>query len=232
MPREEIEIIGGNGVKEDLKPGELDTLVDIWFQEMDKPVDAPISETRQLVGDVLEENSAERKLAEAQWKKERRPQLVEDLREAMKRGDMTIARKNGKIVGMVRVMELQKEIHWHAPNEAIEGRVFEIGKALTIPEAQGQGIYKTVREQAIANLKEKYGDVSILAATQNDAIKKLHRKDGWEEIGFEGYLRIHGAPDEYIKSRKDEGKKGWTAFLHVGKLHRMVRTVPWDGKPV
>ncbi len=228
MPREDIEIIGGNEVKEDLKPGELDELVDIWFQEMDKPVDAPISETRQLVGGVLEENSAESELAEDQRKKERRAHLMEDLHGALNRGDMTIARKNDKVVGMVRVME----ITWAAQDDLIVGKVFEIGKALTIPEVQGQGIYKIVREQAIANLREKYGDVSILAATQNDAIKKLHRKDGWKEIGFERYLRIHGAPDEYIKSRKDkDSEDGWTAFLYIGELHNMVRMVPWDGKP-
>ena len=229
MPREEIEIIGGNGVKEDLKPGELDTLVDIWFQEMDKPVDTPISETRQLVGGVLEENSAERQLAEAQWKKERRPQLVEDLREAMKRGDMTIARKNGKVVGMVRVVEIYQTVH----SDLIEGRIFEIGKALTIPEVQGQGIYKVVSEQAIANLRKKYGDVSILAGTKNDIIKKMYVRDGWREISFGGYLHIYGAPDEYIKSRKDkDDKDGWTAFLYTPRRDRRIMRMPWDGKPL
>lgn len=237
MSREDIKIIGGNEVKVDLKPEELDELVDVWFQEMDKLVDTPISEIRQLVDNVLERVSEESKLIEAQQKRERRVHLIEDLREAINRGDMTIVRKNGKVAGMVRVVALQDELHWITREDAIEGRVFEIGKALTIPEAQGEGIYGMVNEQAIANLRKKYGDVSILAGTKNDIIKKMYRKDGWREIGFEGYLRIYGDSEAYIASRKDkDNKNGWTAFLYIGKLHRMVhgegRAVPWDGKPV
>lgn len=229
MSREDIKIIGGNEVKVDLKPEELDELVDVWFQEMDKPVDTPISEIRQLVDNVLERVSEESKLIEAQQKRERRVHLIEDLREAINRGDMTIVRKNGKVVGMVKVME----IYWAARSDLIEGRVFEIGKALTIPEARGKGIYKIVSEQAIADLREKYGDVSILAGTKNDIIKKIYRRDGWREIGFGGYLRIHGYPDEYIESRKDkDNKDGWTAFLYTPKRDRRIMRIPWDGKPL
>ncbi|MBI4235129.1 GNAT family N-acetyltransferase [Candidatus Peregrinibacteria bacterium] len=235
MPLDDIEIIGGNETKNHLQAGELEKLVALWMKETYQPVDVPISRTRVLVESVLKDLPMGNKLIsilsdvrerlrdrfpqfsktrqfQAEQKEQSRASLIQHLQKAIDRGDMTIARKEGKAIGMVRVHKLDAV----GSNQFIDGDVYEIGKALIVPEERGNGIYRALRKQAIANLRKKYGDVSILAGTKIEAIKKLNREDGWTEIGFDNYLRIHGTPEAYIDSRKENiQRKGGTAFLYI-----------------
>jgi len=235
MLLEDIEIIGGDETKERLQPGELDRLVSLWMDETYQPVEVPISRTRELVEGVLNglpigdklnsvvsgvrerlrnrfpQFSKTRKF-QAEQREQFRLGLTQHLQEAIDRGDMVIARKDGKTIGMVRVYKLDKV----APNQFVNGDIYEIGKALVVPEERRKGIYRELRKQAIVHLREKHGDVPILAGTKTEGVKKLNREDGWVEIGFDNYLRIYGATDDHIDSRKqDIQRKGWTAFLYI-----------------
>lgn len=235
MPSEDVEIIGGDETKKCLQPGELERLVGLWMDETYHPVNVPISRTRITIEGILNglpmgekltsvvsgvrerlrdhfpQFSRTRKFQYAQ-REQFRQGLTKHLQEAIDRGDMVIARKNGKAVGMVRVYKLDKV----TPNKFVNGDIYEIGKALVIPEERGKGVYRKLRKQAIAHLREKYGDVPILAGTKTESVKKLNREDGWTEIGFENYLRIYGDTDNYIDSRKEDiQRKGWTAFLSI-----------------
>lgn len=235
MPLADIEIIGGDGPKERLQRDELERLVELWMNETYQPVDVPIYGTRDLVESVLNglpmgkkltsvvygvherlrdlfpQLSRTRKL-QAEQREDSRKRLTEHLQESIDRGDMVIARKNNKAIGMVRVYKLDKV----APNNFVNGDIYEIGKALVIPEERRKGVYRELRKQAITHVREKYGDVPILAGTKTEAIKKLNHNDGWTEIGFDNYLRIYGAPDDYITSQKEDiQQKGWTAFLYI-----------------
>ena len=201
MPLDDLEIIGGNDVLNQLKPRDLDVLVDLWVEETFEPVDLPVSQTRASVGEVLDDHEKFQIALKARSKAD----LRQHLEDVLAQGNMVIAKKDGRVIGMVRVMKLDRD-----------GDIFEIGKGLVVPEERGKGVYAKVREHAIAQLRAKYGDVSILAGTKTEATKRLNRNDGWQEIGFAEYLRIHGAPDDYIESQKDDIKnKGWTAFLYV-----------------
>lgn len=235
MPLEDVEIIGGDETKERLQSGELDRLVGLWMDETYQPIDAPISRMRDLVESVLNGLPMGEKITSAvsgvrerlhdrlpqfsqtrKFQAEQREQfrqgLTKHLQEAIDRGDMVIARKNDKAIGMVRVYKLDKV----ALNRFVDGDIYEIGKALVVPEERGRGVYRELRKQAITRLRAKYGDVPILAGTKTGGVKKLNREDGWTEIGFENYLRIHGAPDDYIDSQKEDiEREGWTAFLYI-----------------
>ncbi len=235
MQLEDIEIIGGDETKDRLRRDELDQLVKLWMTETYQPVYVPISRIRDLAEGVLNglpmgkkltsvvsgvherlrdlfpQFSTTRKL-QSEQREDSRKMLTEHLQESIDRGDMVIARKNNKAIGMVRVYKLDKV----APNQFVNGDTYEIGKALVIPQERGKGVYRELRKQAIAHVREKYGDVPILAGTKTAATKKLNRKDGWTEIGFDNYLRIYGAPDDYIDSQKEDIQlKGWTAFLYI-----------------
>lgn len=235
MPLDDVEIIVGDETKERFQLGELDRLVGLWMDETYNPVSAPISRTRDLIEGVFNGLPIGGKLTsvisgvcerlrnrfpqlsktrtfQAEQREEFRKGLTQHLQEAIDRGDMVIARKNDKAIGMVRVYKLDKV----APNKFVDGDIYEIGKALVVPEERGRGVYRELRKQAITHLREKYGDVPILAGTKTEGVKKLNREDGWTEIGFENYLRIYGAPDNYIDSRKEDIQhKDWTAFLYI-----------------
>lgn len=235
MALKNLEIITGDEVKECVGSEDLDHLVDLWMQETYEPNLLPVSKIRRKIEYVLNgipmgsrllavmlgirehlrdrfpQFSKTRKIQAGQ-KEMYRKGLTEHLRQAIERGDMVIAKKGDKIVGMVRVYKLDHV----APNDFAEGNVFEIGKALIIPEERRKGIYRKIREQMIAHVRKKYGDVPILAGTKSESIKKLNRADGWIEIGFEEYMRIYGNPYDYIESAKDDIKQdGWTAFLYI-----------------
>lgn len=237
MPLEDVEIIRGDETKERLQPGELYRLVTLWMVETYHPVDRPYFENKGLIEGVLNGLPMGEKLTsivsgvrerlsdrfpqfsktrkfQAEQREQFRQGLTEHLQEAIDRGDMVIARKNDKAIGMVRVCKLEKV----APNQFVDGDIYEIGKALVVPGERGKGVYRELRKQAIAHVREKYGDVPILAGTKTEGVKKLNREDGWTEIGFDNYLRIYGAPDDYIDSQKEDiQRKGWTAFLYIPK---------------
>ncbi len=235
MSFEDIEIIGGNKTRERLQPGDLDRLVSLWMDETYQPIDVPISRMRDLIEGVLNGLPMGEKLTsvisgvrerlcdrfpqfsgtrkfQAEQKEQFRQQLTKHLQEAIARGDMVIAKKNDRAIGMVRVYKLDKV----APNEFVNGDIYEIGKALVALEERGKGVYRELRKQAIAHVRERYGDVPILAGTKTEGVKKINREDNWTEIGFDNYLRIHGASDDYVDSRKENiQRKGWTAFLYI-----------------
>lgn len=206
MPPDDLEVIEGETVKKQLKPHELDALVDLWVEETFEPIDAYVDQTKIAVGHALYDH------IQLQAKTRYKTGLREHLQEIIEKGDMVIARREGRVIGMVRVMKLDRV----GANKFVNGDVYEIGKGLIIPEERGKGVYSKIRQQVVAHLRAKYGDVPILAGTKTEATKKVNRKDRWQEIGFEEYMRIHGAPDDYIESQRDWIKeKGWTAFLYI-----------------
>lgn len=208
MPLGNLEILTGEEVKKQLKPADLDQFVALWADETFKPVQTPLLETKEAVENALKE----RVLKQEKDKNEFKRYLKGHFEEVMDKGDMIIAKVNGRVVGMVRVMKFDNPRN----TTLVDGEIFEIGKAMIIPEERGKGIYGKIREQALAHVRAKYGDMPILAGTKTEATKKLNRKAGWAEIGFAEYLRIHGAPEEHIESHKTEWEKeGWTAFLYI-----------------
>jgi GNAT superfamily N-acetyltransferase len=199
MPLENLEIIEGEAVKDNLQAEELKKLATVFLEESSPTVDTTTFETHEQVAETLKkENKLE--------------SLTKHLREVIDAGDMVIARVDGKIAGMVRVYDTGRVLNI----KNMEYPFFEIGKALVLPEFRKQGIYTKLRAQSIANLREKSGDVLILSGTRQEHVKKLNRDDGWDEIGFDNYLRIYGATEEEIRAEHESRmKKGWTAFLHI-----------------
>jgi predicted GNAT family N-acyltransferase len=199
MSLENLEIIDGEAVKENLKSDELEKLVTVWLGESSPNVDTTALETHEQVAETLK-------------KKEKSESLTKHLKEVIDAGDMVIARVDGKIAGMVRVYDTGRAV----TVQNVQHPFFEVGKALVMPEFRKQGIYKKLRAQSIANLRKKHGDVLILSGTKQDHVKKLNRDDGWMEIGFDDYMRIYGASEEEIQAEHEARiKKGWTAFLYV-----------------
>ncbi len=199
MSLNDLEIIGGEEVRKNLNPGDLENLVNVWMNETSPQVEANALETHEAIQEALD-------------RKGKSDSLIDHLRESIDKGDMIIARVDGKIAGMVRVYDTGRK----TKVKDVEYPFFEIGKALVLPEFRNQGIYKKLRAQSIHHLREKAGDVLILTGTKSDYVKKIARDDGWEEIGFDNYLRIYGANEESIEAKHEERiKKDWTAFLHI-----------------
>lgn len=238
MVSEKVEIIGNEEIKSQVKPEDLDPLIHGWMEEMYQPIQVPRTGIRALVDRAINSipsdtarsavmevreglrdrfpGLSETRSAAPLLKAQSRHFLERDLDSSLSNGDMVVAKRDGEVVSMVRFFPFTA-----GKNSYVEGDMVELGKGFTLPEARRKGIYREVREQAISNIKAKYGDVPILTATKTDAIKKLNRaavltQTGWQEISFEDYLRIKGDSEYSIDLRKpDIIEKGWTAFLYI-----------------
>jgi hypothetical protein len=64
--------------------------------------------------------------------------------------------------------------------------------------------------------KKNHPDASIISATRNDTVKKTNSEDGWREISYDDYLRIHGEDEGFIASQRGiVEREGRTAFLYT-----------------
>ncbi|PKL36739.1 hypothetical protein CVV38_02450 [Candidatus Peregrinibacteria bacterium HGW-Peregrinibacteria-1] len=240
MSLDGLEILEGEDVKRRLSSEDLRRFVVLWVHEtfvpMEKAVSPRLQKFLDFVGE-LPQGGKVLSLVKATRDKvsERFPGLSSQknsndyqrftyieqyssyLEEMIANGDVVVACRDGRPVSMVRVTKLSGAVK----SDLYSGELYEIGKALTVPEERGKGIYRRVRQQAIDHLRTKYGDVAILTGTKNEGVKKLNREDGWREIGFDNYLKLHGAPPDYIaKQRAENAKEGWTAFLYVPEVGR------------
>lgn len=233
METQNYEIFEGNEVMEELTDEDLDVLVDLWTREKFDPSGTYLKLPRKIkiflskekAGRNLFRISSEiygkihRILSTKKYRKfyserenEFKNEFKKELQELIGKEDLIIAKKGQKVVGMVRVA---KQGHIK-PNKFTNLPVYELGRALVVPEERNKGVYKQLRAKAINHLRKKYGDVPILTGTKNESVKKMNRADGWKEIGFDEYLRLHGTPEEYIKQAgKGLEKEGWTAFLFI-----------------
>jgi GNAT superfamily N-acetyltransferase len=93
----------------------------------------------------------------------------------LKKGELLAIRKDGKIASIIAMRE--NFFKWP------DGRdCYEIGKAATLPEYEGQGLYKTLAAEAEKQLKEKYPEAPIIRGTKNPRVKNHLRNEGWKEI--------------------------------------------------
>lgn len=220
MPQETIEILNGKETKKHLtfNPQELERLVDAWMEETNPPVEIPISEFRHLAsyalrGTPIGDYIASKIIKERQRREraEEKRELIDHLGDELNSQHMVIARMNGRAVGMVRVRKL-----YVVGSKVVYGDIFEIGKGITLPEIRGRGVYRQMSDLVIEQLRKWYGAVTILTGTKNETIKAMRRKDGWQEIGFEEYMRIWDYKEDDIASCRDDiQQKGWTAFLYT-----------------
>lgn len=202
-----VEIFSGDAVAKELSENDLRTLADAWTEHQLGPV--PEFSLRERFREAFSTGSRK---AEGARRKMFSDGMAHHFREAMVAGDMVIAKENGQVVGMVRVRKLDTVGEGYKD----QGDIIELGKAIVLPKQRGRGIYPLVRAEAIRHTINKYGDVAILTGTKNDRVKELNRTDGWKEIGFAEYMKIHGYPEEQIATEaEDYQKKGWTAFLRT-----------------
>jgi len=214
MSIDDPEIIKGDKVKNYLNADDLDKLSDLFVNEVFPSVKIKVSETKVSVVNVLKRkgeniNLREKIKSRRQYKEGTRSHL----KEVLEKGNMVIAKKGDRVIGMVRIYKLENP----KPNELVNGDIFEIGKAFVVPEERMKGIGTKIWQQAIAMLKSKYGNKPILAGTDQDPIKKICQKDGWREISFGEYLKIRGTPDEQIAPPNVYQQSGLTAFLYIPK---------------
>lgn len=223
MLQEELSVQGGIETKDHLQTEELDVLIDAWMDEMHVPIDLPATKVHALVQRVLDaipSNSVRSRIHEirerirdkfpqfsltrkrqAMMKEESRRVLEKGLGESLDKGDLVIARLEGKAVGMVRFRKWDRI----PPNIYEVTEFYEIERAVLLPEARGQGLYPKIREEAIRNFRKMHGDLPLISTTTNDAVKKVCRKDSeWQEISFREYLQLNGCRPEYIEWRMQE----------------------------
>lgn len=197
---DDLEIEDGEKLRANLKDEELEGLVGAWMEYLHPEVEGTVMETSESV-----------KMALA--RKEDSDFLVSHLKEAVLRGDMVVARMGGEVAGMVRAFHVTTS---HVND--VDWPILEIGKALVMPKFRKQGIYRKINAKLISNLREKYGDVILLAGTKQEHVKTMHRAEGWVEIDFAVYQKLHGYPEEEIAAQYESRMKdGWTAFLYIPK---------------
>lgn len=204
MALENLEIIDGEAVKENLRPEEKDILVGAWLEAKYHDVNDTVLETQDAVQKAL----AEKKEAK---------DLPVHLDIVMDEGGMVIARVGGEIAGMMSGYPfVYKQYTDPEKTNYREFPMLEIGKVVVIPKFRNNGVYRKMREKLIANLRMQYGDLPITGATRNHTVKELYRSEHWLEMGFDEYSHIHGKEDAEILAKSESSKvKGWTAFLHV-----------------
>lgn len=205
MSLENLEIIDGEAVKENLKPEEVDVLVEAFIESTSRKVDLTVLETHEAVQEALD-------------RKGRADALTRHIYEVIDEGDMVIARVDGKIAGMISGYLFTYRYHPDPENEHfVEVPVIEMGKGRVLDSFQDNGIYSKMRAKLFSNLKVKHPNAMILAATKDTKIKTLCSKNPeLEEISFERYLRIHNDPEPLVQAKLPKMLKGgWTAFLHI-----------------
>ncbi len=175
----------------------MENLVNVWMDETSPQVEANALETHEAIKEAL----------------------TNHLSENIDKGDMVVARKNGEIAGMVRGHLFTYKYHPDPENEHfIDMPFIEIGKAVVLPKFRKQGIYKKINSQLIKNLSEKYPNTRMLVGTKEPSVKKIFIDEGWEEITFDRYLRIHNRPENEVQAQMEAREKaGWTAFLYNPK---------------
>ncbi len=211
MSSRSIQIISGDTVKSEMTETDLKTMAEAWTEHSRGP------EKKEGWRERLSEIFSRGTSASAQQSIERKQfqRAIQDhFQEAIDHGDMIIAKDKGRVIGIVRIRKLDKI----GKNSPVQSDVFELGKALVLTPERGKGVYTALRAEAIRHAQNKYGNVHLLSGTKNEHVKQLNRNDGWEEIGFSNYMRIHGYPEAVIA--EDEAQlnaEGWTAFLHKPK---------------
>lgn len=90
-----------------------------------------------------------------------------------------IATANGKIVGTGFYKHLGK---------SKDGRdVLLLQKAITLPEFQGQGIYKEITQRRLGRIREGYVHPILLTLTKNEKVKASYLQKGFREISLREY---------------------------------------------
>lgn len=103
---------------------------------------------------------------------------IKSIERMLEKGELLAIRKDGKVVSIIAIRDAY--IKWP------DGRdCFEIGKAATLSEECGQGLYKILANEAAKQLKEKHPDAPILRGTKNPRVKKHLLKAGWKEVPFD-----------------------------------------------
>jgi GNAT superfamily N-acetyltransferase len=155
MRTEDFEIVEGDAVKERLKPVQFEALLDAWVDEHFQPIDSPVSEIRRTIESISPLFAGFGRLIrqKGEWKQraELKGYIREIVEKSIEEGTMVVAEKDGRILGMIKVSRL-KEV---GENNLVRGDVFEMGKAFTIPEARGQGIYRQLRAAMIRRVQKK-----------------------------------------------------------------------------
>jgi ribosomal protein S18 acetylase RimI-like enzyme len=100
--------------------------------------------------------------------------IIKKLKETIEgKNERFVARKNGKIIGHVKV-EMKKGIHKH---------VAEISSLIVLSRERGQGIGLGLVKYAISKLPKKIKLVRLEVDMKNKAAIQLYKKIGFKEYG-------------------------------------------------
>jgi|CXWL01.1.fsa_nt_gi predicted GNAT family N-acyltransferase len=136
--------------------------------------------------------------------------VYEDLLAAGQEGNLTVAVEDNHIVSIIRIEKIDQ------PGGMFQGSgpVLELGRAYTMPELRGKGMYRKLRAEALQGALEKYGKLPIITATSSDLVKKMSLSEGGQQISFAEYLRIKGVPVDRIEEvAPDRDEKGFVGFV-------------------
>ena len=205
----DIKINSGDSVRDELTNGDFQRLAEAWVEHQLGPLrEQTLGErTRERIG-LNSGHKTDRIQRQAFQQR-----VEDDLQESAHSGNMAIAKKDELVIGMVRVQPIT-HVGEHSPIE--NGEIYELDKAYVNPKERRQGVYNRLRAELIRRMQAEHPNAIILSGTHNEMVKKNNRTEGWEEIGFDGYLRVHGYPEEVIEREIDEYKNnGWTAFIKM-----------------
>jgi predicted GNAT family N-acyltransferase len=201
-----VQIFSGDKVSEELGRKELERMSEAWAEHQLGPM------REQTRGERLREFIGMSSTHSTQRAERHQAVLglADHLQEAMTAGNMVIAKRGEKVIGMIRVRPIENV----GPNSPVRGQLFELGKAYVDPTERGAGVYSEMREQLVQHIVDQYPDAYIITGTKHDKVKVKNREDGWEEIGYDNYLRVLAQPEDDIQMDHDYHiKEGWTAFL-------------------
>lgn len=205
--RGKIDIIGGDSSRETVTQSELIPLLEAWVEEQFQPAQSPrgiFDAVRTRIRKILPSLDPH-KPEELERRRSRKDYLEGILRDGLSRGDTFVARLGGKAVGMVTLIPLPVDEN---RSSVCPGEVVEFGKAFVLPDYRKQGVYRSLRNEAIKGASSKYPHATLVTATKEPTVSKMAEQDGWTEFPYAEYCRIHGLADEIIAEQAEMVKRG------------------------
>ncbi len=138
--------------------------------------------------------------------------IQNEIGNALQNGDLIVAQKEGRPIGMVRLTRLNPTPFFDLVPEGTE--IYELGSAFVLPEARREGVYRELRTQMLQHCAEQHPNAALICSTKTESVKKMCRQDEWAEIPYADFLRALGREEDAVQRiSSDPQSEGVVGFL-------------------